>query len=47
MYTFRKTIDKNMLHRNLLPCTPDFYFVTIVLGNKGEIKVKRPKGCHC
>ena len=31
----------------VLPCTPDFYFVTIVLGNKGEIKVKRPKGCHC
>lgn len=28
-------------------CTPDFDFVTIDLGSRGKIKVRRTKGCHC
>ena len=28
-------------------CTPDFDFVTIDLGSRGKIRVRRTKDCHC
>ena len=28
-------------------CTPVFDFVTIDLGSRGKIRVRRTKGCHC
>ena len=37
----------NVAQYGIPKCIPDFEFVTIDLGSRGKIKVRRTRGCHC